>query len=225
MKITLFHLPNSRSQRIIWLFEELHIGYDLQCHGSKSDNNKNNAMKYPRVELFINNKKQILTESSAIAEYFSQYTQQLLIPLHHEHFWDFTFYKNYNDASLMPNLALKQIFQHITQHTPWLFRWISYSLKYAFNRSYLNPELNQQLKQLAQHLKIHTWLAGDDFSYADILLWFPLQAAVHAHPNFQTYTALEQYLKRIQDRPSFQSALIRGEWSEMTFQKYWKITQ
>ena len=82
MKITLFHLPNSRSQRIVWLFEELQIDYDLQCHESKSGKNKNNTMKYPSVELSINNATRILTESSAIAEYFAQHALQLIIPQH-----------------------------------------------------------------------------------------------------------------------------------------------
>ena len=71
----------------------------------------------------------------------------------------------------------------------------------------------------------NTWLAGDQFSYADILLWFPLHACTHAYPDFQAYNALERYLRQIKSRPAFQAALLKGQWSADEFQRYWEITQ
>lgn len=125
----------------------------------------------------------------------------------------------------MPNLVLKQIFQQIKQQTPFVIRFISLAFQQAFNRAYLNPQLKQQLEQINSHLSHHTWLAGDDFSDADILLWFPLHAAEFAYPQFSDYPSLERYLKQITSRPAFQTALDRGQWSSQQFKQYWRVTQ
>ncbi|MCW8037857.1 MULTISPECIES: glutathione binding-like protein [Acinetobacter] len=104
-------------------------------------------------------------------------------------------------------------------------RFVSLAFKAAFNQGYLNPELEKQLQMLVSHLQQNTWLAGNQFSMADILLWFPLQACAYAYPQFSDYPALEQYLKQIKSRPAFQSALQKGHWSAEEFQRYWQITQ
>lgn len=218
MQISLFHLSNSRSQRIVWLFEELQLDYQLHLHQTSADGQ---ISKYPTVHM----QAHIFTETSAIAEYFCQLKQQLLIPPDHAEFWNFTFYKNFADASLMPNLALKQIFQQIVHRSPWLLRLIAYGFKWGFNRGYLNLELARQLTQLEQHLQNSAWLAGEQFSYADILLWFPLQAAMFASANTQQYPALQGYLNMIASRPAFQSACLKGQWSTQQFEQYWRITQ
>ena len=222
MQITLFHLPNSRSQRIVWLLEELKLDYELViCDqpSSKTD------MKFPTVQIKQQGQIQLLSESSAIVEYLCQHEEKLLIHPSNLHYWHYCFYKNFADASFMPNLALKQVFAQIAQQTPWLVRFVSLAFKVAFNRAYLNPELHKQMQMLNHHFMQHTWLAGDVFSSSDLLLWFPLQACEFAHPKFSDYPALAQYLKQIKSRPAFQTALQKGHWSAVEFQRYWQITQ
>lgn len=224
MSIVLYHLPNSRSQRIVWLFEELDVYYELRViEQNPSEHTSQKIDKFPTVHLLDENIW--LHESSAIAEYFSQHQQKMIIQSHHPHYWDFCYFKNFADASLMPNLALKQVFAQIVQQTPWLFRLVSLVFKKAFNHVYLNPELNKQLDHIEQHLSQQIWFAGNSFSYADILMWFPLQACKEAYPNFKQYTAIQEYLARIHTRPAFQQALQKGQWSSTTFQHYWQITQ
>lgn len=223
MSTTLYHLPNSRSQRIIWLFEELNIPYDLKVLQQDQLTPKAHVDKCPTIHLSDENLW--LRESSAIAEYFCQQQQKLTITTHEQNYWDFCYFKNFADASFMPNLALKQVFAQIAQQTPWLFRVVSLLFKKAFNHAYLNPEIKQQLDTIEQHLADHTWLASDVFSYADILMWFPLQACQHAYPHFAKYTAIQAYLARIHTRPAFQVALEKGQWSSKNFQHYWQITQ
>ena len=121
----------------------------------------------------------------------------------------------------MPNLALKQVFQQIKQQTPLLVRFLSLAFQSAFNRAYLNRELHRQLN----HLSTHAYFAGDVFSYADILMWFPLYAASYATPQFTQYHAIQYYFTQIQSRPAFNAAMARGQWSASDFEHYWAITQ
>ena len=223
--IRLFHKINSRSQRIIWLFEELQLTYELCLESQLQISRPTTSIKYPTVQILDVSSTFELTESSAIAEYFSQQEQQLQIAFTHNDFKHYCLYKNFADASFMPNLALKQVFAQIAQQTPWLLRFISLAFKAGFNKAYLNPKLQRQLKQLNKHLQERTWLAGDHFSSADILLWFPLHASQYAVPQFQQYAALNCYLKQIESRPAFQRSLVKGQWSAPEFQRYWQMTQ
>ncbi|MDD2944350.1 MAG: glutathione binding-like protein [Acinetobacter sp.] len=217
----LHHLQNSRSQRIVWLFEELNLEYEIAFYTLETSKDK--KLKYPTLDIQEN--KHRLTESSAIAEFMCDGQQRLTIEKDNLNYWDFCFYKNYADASLMPNLALKQIFQQIKIQTPLPVRFIPFALQKAFNGVYINPELKKQLDQIDGHLSEHTWIAGKEFSYADILLWFPLHCAEFAYPYFSEYKNLNRYLKQIGDRTAFKTAIERGQWSSELFKKYWEVTQ
>ena len=165
----LHHLQNSRSQRILWLLEELELPYELKLYDTVQARQTN--LKFPTLDIPHDTQTVRLTESSAIVEYLCQRHQKLIIPHDHTQYWNFCFYSHYSDASLMPNLALKQVFQHIKQQTPLLVRFVSLAFQSAFNRAYLNPELHRQLKEIDTHLNTHAYFAGDVFSYADILMW------------------------------------------------------
>ena len=226
MKLELHHHPNSRSQRIVWLLEELQLEYDLiihQEHLSKSSNQP--TFKFPTLIFNEIQHTKILTETSAIAEFLCLKQQKLYVQPHDTTYWSFCFYKHFADASFMHNLALKQVFAQITQQTPWLVRFISLVFKTAFNKLHLNPELEKQLQVLNVHLTNNLWLAGDVFTYADILLWFPLQASRYAYSDFSSYATLEKYLTQIESRPAFQEALQKGLWSAEKFRTYWNITR
>lgn len=215
----LHHLQNSRSQRIIWLLEEIGIEYEIKFYSYRTEKPK--ELKFPTVEL--PDQKKLLTETSAIAEFICAVENKLTIQANQENYWDFCFYKNYADSSFMVNIALKQVFQQIKVQTPLPVRFIPFVLQKAFNGAYLNPELKKQLEHIDQHLSENAWLAGDVFSYADILLWFPLHCAEYAYPDFRQYNQLNRYLEQIRDRSAFQAALERGQWSTEIFKSYWDI--
>ncbi len=75
MQIRLFHLQNSRSQRIVWFLEELGLPYELVInHHSNVDEKKNSPhplSKFPVIEMIDQGKISILAETSAILDYFS----------------------------------------------------------------------------------------------------------------------------------------------------------
>ncbi|MGY5392302.1 glutathione binding-like protein, partial [Acinetobacter sp. NigerLNRRAM0016] len=149
-----------------------------------------------------------LAETSAIAEWLSHHSQRLgAMDLDQAALADDYYWKNFAEASFMPNLALKQIFAQLSLRTPWPVRFILRGIQYAFNQGYLNPLLRQQIQVIHQHLTANTWIAGSQFTIADILLWFPLQACTHLDARYADYPASNRYLLRIQDRPAFQRAL------------------
>lgn len=216
----LHHLQNSRSQRIVWLFEELNLEYEIKFYTLESA--KDSGMKFPTVDII--EAQQSLTETSAIIEMICDGQEKFKVGHGDQSFWTFCFYKNFSEASLMPNIALKQIFQQIKIQTPFPFRPITFAIQKAFNHGYLNPELNKQLEQIDQHLGKYSWIAGDVFTYADILIWFPLEAAQYAVPDFIRHEHIIRYLDCIKERSAYKSALSRGQWSSELFNKYWKVT-
>ena len=231
MHIRLFHKTNSRSQRILWLLEELKLDYELVfCDNNPSDQSldqikhPHRLAKFPTVQIYENEGSDAITlaETAAIADYLSYLFNELgIAQLSHQEIQHFYYWKNFAEATLMPDLALKQIFAAIVARTPWAIRFVSQLLKFGFDRSYLNHTLNQHLQMMDQHLKDHRYVAGQQFSIADLLLWFPLLACTQSNPAFESLAHIQRYLLQIQSRPAFQRALAKGQWSASTFQSYW----
>ena len=225
MQIRLFHLQNSRSQRIVWFLEELGLPYELVInHHSDLDEKKNSPhqlSKFPAVEIINQEQFFILAETSAIIDYLSYLYPQLgQSKLLGSQLQSFYYWKNYCEATFIPDLLLKQIFHQIVQRTPFPVRFVSKILKYGFDQSYLNPSLQQQMTMIDKHLKDHLWFAGDQFTVADILMWFPLLAC---SANDHQFKHIQRYLAQIENRPAFKKSLIKGQWSASTFQSYWTI--
>lgn len=225
MQIRLFHLQNSRSQRIIWFLEELGLNYELIIkYHSDVDENKNSPhqlSKFPTIEIIEQGEISILAETSALLDYLSHLHPQLgQNNLLNQQLQNFYYWKNYCEATFIPDLVLKQIFHQIVQRTPFPIRFIPKLLKYGFNQGYLNQSLQRQMNMIDKHLEHHLWFAGDQFTIADILMWFPLLACSQ---NDSQFKHIQRYLAQIENRPAFKNALIKGQWSASTFNAYWTI--
>ncbi len=223
MQIRLFHLENSRSQRIIWFLEELNLAYELVINQhSDTDQNKNSPhplSKFPAIEIIDQGQSCVLAETAAIIEYLSYFNPKLgPSGLNEQQLQHFYYWKNYCEATLIPDLLLKQIFKQIVQRTPFPVRFISKFLKYGFDQGYLNASLQRQMCMVDEHLKDHVWFAGDQLTLVDILMWFPLLACSQ---NLKQFEHIQRYLQQIENRPAFKTALIKGQWSASTFQTYW----
>lgn len=219
MQIRLFHLANSRSQRIVWLLEELLLSYELIIYHHSNQQSPHPLSKFPTIEIIEQEHTTILAETSAIVDYLSYVSLQFgQNDLSTQQLQNFYYWKNYCDATFIPDLVLKQIFIQIVQRTPFPVRFISKFLKYGFDQQYLNPSLQRQMQFINQHLENHQWFAGDTFTIADILMWFPLLACTQ---NINHFQHIQHYLKQIESRPAFQTALVKGQWSAIKFQQYW----
>lgn len=223
-QIIVYHHRNSRSQRLIWLLEELGCKYIL-FEGTDIDTSKLPLevlpLKFPTVVITGGERTIHMTETSAICEYLCSQVQSLSIPLNNiEALSDFIFWKNFSEASFMPNLALIQLFRQIVIKTPLPFKPVSWIFQKSINMMYLNQAIKEQLDRFESHLAKNTWLATE-FSIADILNWFPLEACRITFKDDFEYPNIQAYLKRIHKRPAFQTALIHGNWNEVEFAKYW----
>lgn len=223
MRIRLFHLQNSRSQRIIWFLEELGLNYELTIKDhsgiDKDKNSPHQLSKFPTIEIIEQGKTSILAETSAILDYLSHLHPQLgPNSLLSQQLQNFYYWKNYSEATFIPDLVLKQIFHQIVKRTPFPVRFIPKFLKYGFDQGYLNQSLQRQMSMIDKHLEHHLWFAGDQFTTADILMWFPLLAC---SPNYRQFKHIQRYLAQIENKPAFKNALIKGRWSASTFKAYW----
>jgi len=182
MHIRLFHKANSRSQRILWLLEELKLDYELVfCDNNPSDQSLAHIKhplrlaKFPTVQIYENDDSDVITlaETAAIADYLSYLFNDLgIAQLSHQEIQHFYYWKNFAEATLMPDLALKQIFAAIVARTPWALRFVSQLLKFGFDRGYLNHTLNQHLQIIDQHLKDNRYVAGQQFSSSPLQIFY-----------------------------------------------------
>ncbi|OTG69186.1 glutathione S-transferase [Acinetobacter sp. ANC 4470] len=231
MHIRLFHKTNSRFQRILWLLEELKLDYELIFCEDNLSNQSLDPIKHPHllakcptVQIYENDGSDVITpaETASISDYLSYLFNDLgIAQLSHQEIQFYYYWKNFAEATFMPDLALKQIFAAIVAKTPWAVRFVSQLLKFGFDQGYLNHTLNQHMHMIDEHLKTHNYVAGHQFSIADLLLWFPLLACTQSNPAFESLQHIQRYLLHIQSRPAFQRALEKGQWSASTFQSYW----
>lgn len=226
--ITLYHLPNSRSQRIIWLLTELNLDFELitlerTANGEAPESLKeiHPLGKVPIVVIEQDNHKTILTETSAIVDYFAFLFPQhsLFIP---ENMADYCYFKNFAESSIMPNLALKQIFARLVSFSPLFAKPISKAIKNGVDERYLNSSLNEQLKIVDNQLKKNDFLVGKHLTGADILSQFVLKALAVSVPNFNQFPNIQAYLQRIENLPNYQTALEKGGFDSQEFIQYWQ---
>lgn len=229
--IHVYHLTNSRSQRIIWLLEELELDYEvIFCRRDPKTGNAEKSLELihqlGKAPILIDDTshKVTLAETGAIFEYLlEQYGNGRLVPKlgtaerNFYHYW-----KNFSEGSFMPTLAMKQVFARITQMSPFFARPILRIIEKAVNQRYINPTLYTELNYIEHHLIQHLWFAGSEFSAADALLTFLLKAACVNIATVDRYPKIFEYLTNAQNRPAYQRAIERGKWSKKAHEKYWK---
>jgi glutathione S-transferase len=215
--ITVHHLNNSRSQRILWLLEELGVPYEIKRY-QRDPNTMLAPPELTRVHPLgkspvISDGELALAESGAIIEYLAdRFGAGVLIPAHGTparlrcNYW-----LHYAEGSAMPPLLMKLIFHRVeTAPAPFFVRPIAKSIAHKVMRSYIDPQLRLHLDYLEGELAGKEWFVDDAFGAADIQLSFPLEAfaarggLAASHPN------LAAFLQRIHARPAYQRALEKG---------------
>jgi len=215
--IIVHHLNNSRSQRVLWLLEELGLEYDIVRH-----------MRDPKTMLappelraihplgkspVICDGDIVVAESGAICQYLiDTYANGRLIPpagTEERRRWNY--FLHYAEGSAMMPLLLKLVFDRVENSpAPFFVKPIARSIAQRVKDSYILPQIKQHLDFLESELGKHAWFAGEEFSAADIQMSFPLEAA-HARGGLDNNRpCLMAFLDRIQNRPAFQRALERG---------------
>ena len=215
--IVVHHLNNSRSQRVLWLLEELELPYEIKRY--KRDPQTMLAPTSLREvhplgkSPVITDGKLTLAESGAIIEYLiERYGNGRLVPaigtLEHLRY---TYWLHYAEGSAMPPLLLKLIFDQIEKNPmPFFVRPIARSIVSRVKSSFIEPQIAQHLDYMEAEIGKSTWFTGKEFTAADIQMSFPLEAAVARGGLNASRPKLMAFLNRIHTRPAYQQALERG---------------
>lgn len=217
--ITIHHLNNSRSQRILWLLEELALDYEIRHYQRDA-----RTMLAPAELMAIHplgkspvldDGEHIVAESGAIIEYvLDRYDPKgLLRPsAGSAEFLQYRYWLHYAEGSAMPPLLLKLIFDRMPKPPmPLLLRPAAALIAAGVKAKFVHPQLERHLAFQEQHLAQHPWFAGSQFSGADIQMSFALEGAQSRGVlDSQEHPSLCAFLEKIHARPAYQRALERG---------------
>ena len=215
--ITVHHLNNSRSQRILWLLEELGLDYAVEKHlrdpaTLRAPAELRRAHPLGKAPV-ITDGGLTLAESGAIVEYIlERYGQGRLVP--HAGTPErlrYTYWLHYAEGSAMTPLLVKFIFDMIeTGPVPFFLRPVVRALARAVKGRFAQPEIDLHLDFMEAELCRSTWFAGEELTGADILLSFPLQIAAAQAGLNASRPRLMAFLQRVAARPAWQRALERS---------------
>ena len=213
--LTVHHLNQSRSQRVIWALEELSLSYEI-VHYQREKNMLAPASlkkvhplgKSPVVE----DNGLILAESGAILEYLQETydTESRFKPLDPAHKVQYRFWLHYAEGSLMPLLLMKLVFASLGKPpVPFGVRSLGSLLGKGIQKTWLDPQLATHARFIDDHLAARPWFAGERLSMADIQMSFPVMALL-ARGGMHDLVHIEAWRQRVEQRPAWQRAIERG---------------
>jgi glutathione S-transferase len=213
--ITVHHLNNSRSQRILWMLEELDLPYEVKRYERQPSMQAPAALRtvHPLGKSpVITDGGRTLAESGAILEYLvDAYGNGRLKPAPGTpERIDYTYFLHYAEGSLMPLLLMKLIFSRIPERLPFFMRPVGRAISAGANKTLLDPQIGTHFMFLESELAKRDWFAGREFTAADIQMSFPLEAAAARAPIVRQMPKLSAFLDRIQARPAYKRALDKG---------------
>ena len=214
--ITVHHLENSRSQRILWLLEELKLEYQIEHYARDPETQlAPDALKkiHPLGKSpVITDGKRTLAESGTIIEYLARRygNGAWAAEPDDENYWDYHYWMQYAEGSLMPPLLLKLVFNKVRTEPPFFVRPITGRIADQVDGVFTNQQIKTHFRYVDQHLASHAWFLGDEISAADIQMSFPLEAAVAANTIGEDYPYVHGYVRKFQARPAYLRALEAG---------------
>jgi glutathione S-transferase len=213
--LTVHHLNNSRSQRVLWLLEELGVPYETVRYQRQPDMRAPAELRaiHPLGKSpVITDSGNTIAESGAIAEYIiDTYGEGRLIPPPNTpERLRYTYWLHYAEGSAMPPLLLKLLFTLMPKRAPALLRPLVRKVSNQALTSLVNPQLKQHMAYWEGELGKNEWFAGDAFSAADIQMSFPLEAAAARAGLDQGHPRAMAFLDRIHARPAYHRALEKG---------------
>ncbi|KAF8589166.1 hypothetical protein K439DRAFT_1405472 [Ramaria rubella] len=212
--IVVHHLNDSRSQRLLWLLEELEIPYEIKKYQRTAEMRAPKNLKdiHPLGKSpIITDGEVTLAESGAITEYLIVKYGTKFHPIESGKI-DNLYFTHYAEGSFMPILVNKYIFSLIPQRSPALLRPLIKSVFSTLEKKMLNPELTAHCNIIEAHLeKSKTgWFAGGDHpTSADFMMAFALEALVHGGVNFAG-PKIKEYVKRVHERPAYKRGIEKG---------------
>jgi glutathione S-transferase len=215
--VVVHHLNNSRSQRVLWLLEELGVAYEVKRYERDAK-----TMLAPPELLAVHplGKSPVIVdgdvtvaESGAIVEYLiDRYAAGRLIPpAGTPDRLRYTYWLHYAEGSAMPPLLLKLVFDRVAKApVPWPISAVARRIAGTVQDGFIGPQLKRHLDYMEAELAANTWFAGEGFTAADVQMSFPLEAAVSRAGLDASRPHLMAFLDRIHARDAYKRALERG---------------
>ncbi|MDF2604309.1 glutathione S-transferase [Sphingomonas sp.] len=203
--IIVHHLENSRSQRVLWMLEELGLPYEIQRY----ERDRKTMLAPPELKrvhplgkspviVDTRDDHRVIAETGAIVEYLVDKADgRLGAPATRGGALDYRFWLHYAEGSLMPPLLVKLVLTRVP-----LFG------KVAQKR--IQPMIDTHLEHVEAHLASRPWFAGETMTAADIMMSFPLEAARSRGGLDDSRPATIAWLDKVHARPAYQTALAKG---------------
>ncbi|ANG91145.1 glutathione S-transferase [Enterobacteriaceae bacterium 155047] len=213
--LTVHHLNQSRSQRVIWAVEELALPYQIVRYQREKTMMAPPSLKkvHPLGKSpVVEDNGLIVAESGAILEYLQEtydLTSQLK-PQSPEQKLQYRFWLHYAEGSLMPILLMKLVFNSLGKPpVPFGLRTLGKGLGKGVQKAWLNPQLETHARFIEAHLSENSWFAGDLLSMADIQMSFPIFALL-ARGGIDNLPHTQAWKKKVEMRPAWQRAIQQG---------------
>jgi glutathione S-transferase len=212
--LTVHHLNNSRSQRVLWLLEELGTPYEIRHY----QRDGKTMLAPPELRAIhplgkspvITDGGLTIAETGAIVEYILEtYGNGRLQPTEPEGHLRNRYWTHFAEGSAMPPLVMTLLFTEIPKRAPFFVRPIARMIGKTVQDSYLTPQLEAHLDLMEAELTRGTYFTGSTLTAADIMMSFPVEAAAtRAALGARPY--LTAWLGAIHARPAYQEALRKG---------------
>ena len=213
--IIVHHLNNSRSQRVLWLLEELGVAYEVKRYERDAT-----TMLAPPELLAIHplgkspvivDGDKTVAETGAIVDYLIEtYAQGRLIPAAGTaERLRYTYWLHYAEGSAMTPLLLKLVFTALPTRAPGLLKGLVKVIASKAQTGFVDPQIKVHVDYWEAELARTAWFAGQDFTAVDIMMSFPLEAAA-ARAGATSRPNIKAFLKAIHARPAYRAALERG---------------
>jgi glutathione S-transferase len=215
--VTVHHLEHSRSQRVLWLLEELGVPYEVRRY----ERNKETMLAPPELRAVhplgkspvITDGDATVAESGAIVEYLVERygNGRLIPPAGTPERRRYTYWLHYAEGSAMPPLLLKLVFDRVeTAPMPFFVKPVARAIAGRAKSSFIEPQIALHLDYLEQELAKSTWFAGEEMTAADVQMSFPLEAAAARGGAMDGRPRIRAFLERAHARPAYQRALAKG---------------
>lgn len=215
--IVVHHLNNSRSQRVLWLLEELGLDYEVRRY----QRNAKTMLAPPELRAVhplgkspvIEDAGQVLAESGAIVEYLAErYGEGRLVPpAGTPERLRYRYWLHFAEGTAQPPLLLKLLFDRVDKGPmPFFVRPVARAIAQRAKDTFIQPNIDRNLDFMERELGKSEWFAGAGFSAADVQMSFPLEAAVVRGGLDAKRPRLMGFLERIHARPAYRRAIDKG---------------
>ena len=199
--IVVHHLENSRSQRVLWLLEELGLPYEVKHYKRTKIMAAPPEMKriHPLGKSpIIEDDGVVIAETGAIIEYLVEKAGgELGPPADASGARRYRFFLHYAEGSVMTALLMRMVIGMVP-----LLGWAG--------KKMFQPMIDTHLDYVESELAARPWFAGGTFTAADTIMSFPLEFAASRADGLRGRPATAAWLDIIHERPAYRAALQRG---------------